>query len=59
MSTCPGLSWVHGTDIGVASSDDGGQSWRYRGILAELGFENGVLVCHRDRPITLDLAPET
>ena len=27
------LAWVHGTRIGVASSDDGGVSWLYRGTL--------------------------
>lgn len=30
---CQGVAWVHGTDLGVASSDDGGQSWIYRGTL--------------------------
>lgn len=38
---CPGFSWVHGTDIGIASSHDGGRSWIYRGILNGLEFENG------------------
>ncbi len=28
-----GLSWVHGTDIGVASSNDNGETWLYRGVL--------------------------
>lgn len=32
----PGVSWVHGTDIGVATSDDGGLSWRYRGVVENL-----------------------
>ena len=36
---CPGLSWAHGTDIGIASSDDGGKTWIYRGILQ--GLETG------------------
>jgi len=31
----PGVSWVHGTRIGVAESADGGATWRYRGT-AEL-----------------------
>ncbi len=30
---CHGVSWVHGTDLGVASSADGGQTWLYRGTL--------------------------
>jgi hypothetical protein len=36
-----GFSWVHGTDIGVASSADGGQSWLYRGTVTGLEFERG------------------
>jgi len=36
-----GVAWVHGTDIGIASSTDGGQSWLYRGILNGLEFERG------------------
>jgi len=38
---CPGLSWAHGTDLGVASSHDGGNSWLYRGTLRGLEFEPG------------------
>lgn len=38
--TCQRFAWVHGTDIGVASSVDG-QRWRYRGILDGLEFERG------------------
>lgn len=38
---CPGFSWVHGTDLGVASSKDGGKTWLYRGILEGLEFEKG------------------
>ncbi|MEG3616096.1 hypothetical protein [Isoptericola haloaureus] len=29
----PGVTWVHGTDLGVATSDDGGATWRYLGTL--------------------------
>lgn len=29
-----GHRWVHGTDIGVARSTDGGLSWRYAGVAA-------------------------
>jgi len=36
-----GVSWVHGTDIGIASSTDGGQSWIYRGTVSGLEFEPG------------------
>jgi hypothetical protein len=38
---CQGFAWVHGSDIGIASSDDGGQNWVYRGILNGLEFEKG------------------
>jgi hypothetical protein len=29
----PGVAWVHGTDLGVAASTDGGRTWTYRGTL--------------------------
>ena len=35
-----GVAWVHGTDIGVASSA-GGADWLYRGTLRGLEFEPG------------------
>jgi len=38
---CRGFAWVHGSDIGVATSCDGGASWRYRGILQNLEIEPG------------------
>ncbi len=28
-----GVGWVHGSDVGVASSDDRGATWCYRGVL--------------------------
>jgi len=34
-------AWVHGTDLGVASSSDGGRTWLYRGILTGLDVEWG------------------
>ncbi|MBS1876561.1 MAG: hypothetical protein JSU00_25320 [Acidobacteria bacterium] len=37
-----GVSWCHGTDIGIASSDDNGRTWRYRGITEGLKFEHGT-----------------
>lgn len=36
-----GVAWVHGTDLGVASSRDGGQNWVYRGVLSGLDIEWG------------------
>jgi hypothetical protein len=38
---CPGVAWGHGTDIGIASSADGGRSWCYHGTLCGLSFERG------------------
>jgi len=37
----PGVAWVHGTDLGIASSSDGGETWTYRGTLEGLEFEKG------------------
>ncbi|WP_046176424.1 glycoside hydrolase family protein [Domibacillus indicus] len=37
----PGVAWVHGTDLGIASSRDQGETWTYRGILQGLEFEEG------------------
>ena len=36
-----GVRWCHGTDIGIASSTDGGLTWTYRGIAKGLEFEPG------------------
>lgn len=33
----PGVSWVHGTRIGIAESTDGGATWKYRGV-ARIGY---------------------
>ncbi len=51
-----GVAWVHGTDLGVASSPDGGKTWAYRGVLAGLDIEWGrntfwapEIVWHGDR----------
>lgn len=38
--TAIGVSWVHGTKIGVAASADGGK-WLYRGTLEGLDIERG------------------
>ena len=35
-----GVSWVHGTKIGIAESEDGAK-WLYRGTLEGLDFERG------------------
>ena len=37
----PGVRWVHGTDIGIAVSPDGGHHWNYRGTARGLAFEPG------------------
>ena len=34
-----GVKWVHGSDIGLASTADGGLTWDYRGIARGLEFE--------------------
>lgn len=36
-----GVMWVHGTDIGIAESTDGGNSWEYVGICKGLEYESG------------------
>ena len=36
----PGVSWVHGTRIGIAESLDRGATWKYRGI-AEIDYGKG------------------
>jgi len=36
-----GVKWVHGTDLGIASTPDGGAPWKYRGIARGLEFEPG------------------
>ena len=33
--------WVHGSDMGICSSSDGGRTWIYRGIARGLNFEKG------------------
>jgi hypothetical protein len=38
---CAGVAWVHGTDLGIASSSDDGQTWNYRGVIEGLDFEKG------------------
>jgi len=36
-----GVRWCHGTDIGIASSNDGGLTWTYRGTARGLEFGPG------------------
>jgi lysophospholipase L1-like esterase len=36
----PGVSWVHGTKIGIADSSDGGATWKYRGT-ANVNYGRG------------------
>ncbi len=40
LSDAPGVSWVHGTHIGIAESSDNGATWKYRGI-ADIKFGEG------------------
>lgn len=37
----PGVGWVHGTDIGIASTRDGGTTWKYRGTCHFEAYEPG------------------
>ena len=37
----PAVAWVHGSDLGVAVSIDGGRSWAYRGVIEGLATEPG------------------
>lgn len=40
-SEAPGVTWVHGTKIGIAESSDLGATWSYRGIAdVQFGDEN-------------------
>jgi hypothetical protein len=34
----PGVRWAHGSDIGLASTPDGGRMWEYRGVARGLGI---------------------
>ena len=38
---CRHMAWAHGTEIGVASSSDGGAFWNYRGTVNGIEFEPG------------------
>ena len=40
-SSLPGVEWVHGSALGVASSADGGRTWTYRGDIGGLDTEWG------------------
>ena len=40
VTNAPGVSWVHGTRIGIAESADGGATWRYRGV-AQIPYGEG------------------
>jgi beta-xylosidase len=37
----PGVTWVHGSRIGIAESADGGATWTYRGT-AEIDYSHGL-----------------
>jgi hypothetical protein len=40
VADLPGVSWVHGTPIGIAESADGGATWAYRGT-ATINYGTG------------------
>ncbi|HRT09587.1 MAG TPA: family 43 glycosylhydrolase [Candidatus Paceibacterota bacterium] len=40
LAHLPGVSWVHGTRIGIAESGDDGTTWRYRGV-ADIALGEG------------------
>ncbi len=40
LETARGVDWVHGTEIGIAESDDGGATWTYRGT-CDINFGEG------------------
>ena len=37
----PGVTWIHGSRIGIAESSDGGATWTYRGT-AEIDYSHGL-----------------
>jgi hypothetical protein len=39
-TNAPGVSWVHGTHLGIAESADGGATWKYRGV-AQIPYGEG------------------
>lgn len=41
FSPTMGVSYMHGSDIGIASSSDGGKTWVYRGTAQGLEYEKG------------------
>ncbi|MBN2105617.1 family 43 glycosylhydrolase [bacterium] len=40
MRGLDGVTWVHGTQIGIAQSEDGGATWTYRGI-CDIQYQTG------------------
>jgi xylan 1,4-beta-xylosidase len=40
LTNAVGVSWVHGTRIGIAESADGGANWHYRGV-AQIPYGEG------------------
>ncbi|UOQ51210.1 glycosyl hydrolase [Hymenobacter cellulosivorans] len=44
-TTARGVTWVHGTRIGIAESGDGGATWRYRDT-ANIGYRPTPLYTH-------------
>lgn len=40
LTNAVGVSWVHGTRIGIAESVDGGATWQYRGV-AQIPYGEG------------------
>ena len=40
-TNAPGVTWIHGSNIGMAESSDGGATWTYRGT-ADIGYGKDV-----------------
>jgi hypothetical protein len=56
------VSWVHGSPIGIATSDDGGATWKYlrnANIIYKdaVDIANNTLTVDRNAPTMINLRP--